>query len=151
MSDAMDEIRVLSPTAILGYGFPKSSLEEGLRRKPHVIGVDAGSTDVGPYYLGMEKVSTAVAANSLLERDLRLLLAASHSANIPLLIGSAGLAGADDHLEATVRIIRKLALELDLSFRMAVIRAEIEKSYVKRKLRKNKIVPLGPVPDLTVE
>ena len=36
--------RVLSPTAILGYGFPVSSFREGLRRRPHVIAVDAGST-----------------------------------------------------------------------------------------------------------
>ena len=47
----MTELRVLSPTAILGYGFPAASFEEGLKREPHVIAVDAGSTDPGPYYL----------------------------------------------------------------------------------------------------
>ena len=49
MSEKM--LKVLSPTAILGYGFPESSFEEGMRRKPDVIAVDAGSTDPGPYYL----------------------------------------------------------------------------------------------------
>lgn len=48
----MDEIRILSPTAILGYGFPESSSDKGLSRNPHVIAVDAGSGDPGPYYLG---------------------------------------------------------------------------------------------------
>jgi hypothetical protein len=48
----VDEIRILSPTAILGYGFPESSFQAGLARKPHLIAVDAGSTDPGPYYLG---------------------------------------------------------------------------------------------------
>ena len=48
----MEEMRILSTTAILGYGFPMESFEEGMKRKPHVIAVDAGSTDPGPYYLG---------------------------------------------------------------------------------------------------
>ena len=47
----MKEIRVLSPTAILGYGFTIESFIAGMDRKPHVIAVDAGSTDPGPYYL----------------------------------------------------------------------------------------------------
>ena len=55
----MDEIRVLSPTAILGYGYPRRSLDEGMRRDPHVIAVDAGSTDGGPYYLGIESEGRA--------------------------------------------------------------------------------------------
>ena len=40
----MDEIRILSPTAILGYGFPEVSFAAGLDRRPHLIAVDAGST-----------------------------------------------------------------------------------------------------------
>ena len=48
----MKEYRVLSPTAILGYGFPEESFKAGLDRKPHLIAVDAGSTDPGLYYLG---------------------------------------------------------------------------------------------------
>ena len=48
----MIEVRMLSVTPILGYGFPESSLEAGLALKPHVIGADGGSTDPGPFYLG---------------------------------------------------------------------------------------------------
>ncbi|HBI56131.1 MAG TPA: 3-methylaspartate ammonia-lyase, partial [Firmicutes bacterium] len=48
----MNKLTVLSPTAILGYGFPKQSFLEGLTHNPDVIGVDAGSVDPGPYYLG---------------------------------------------------------------------------------------------------
>lgn len=44
----MDEIRILSPTAILGYGFPESSSDKGLSRNPHVNAVDAGSSDPVP-------------------------------------------------------------------------------------------------------
>ena len=51
----MEEFRILSTTAILGYGFPEKSFEEGLKRNPHLIAVDAGSTDPGPYYLRSEE------------------------------------------------------------------------------------------------
>ena len=47
-----EEFRILSTTAILGYGFPKESFDEGMKRKPDLIAVDAGSTDPGPFYLG---------------------------------------------------------------------------------------------------
>ena len=43
----MEELRVLSPTAILGYGFPMESFVEGMKRAPHVIAVVAGSSDPG--------------------------------------------------------------------------------------------------------
>jgi hypothetical protein len=43
----LNEFRVLSPTAILGYGFPESSFKRGIERQPHLIAVDAGSTDPG--------------------------------------------------------------------------------------------------------
>ena len=54
------EFRVLSATAILGYGFPERSFRAGLKRRPHLIGVDAGSTDPGPYYLGAGKSFTTM-------------------------------------------------------------------------------------------
>lgn len=47
-----EEFRILSTTAILGYGFPKESFDEGMKRKPDLIAVDAGSTDPGPLLSG---------------------------------------------------------------------------------------------------
>ncbi len=58
----MKEYKILAPTAILGYGFPVESFDEGLRRKPDLIAVDAGSVDPGPYYLGAGKSFTDRAA-----------------------------------------------------------------------------------------
>ena len=54
--------KVLSPTAILGYGFPEKSFKAGVERRPDCIAVDAGSTDPGPYYLGAGKSFTSRAA-----------------------------------------------------------------------------------------
>ena len=69
----MDEIRILSPTAILGYGFPESSFQAGLAREPHLIAVDAGSTDPGPYYLG---AGVSFTDRQAVHRDLRHMLVA---------------------------------------------------------------------------
>ena len=48
----MQELKVLSPTAILGYGFPEESFENGLSQKPDIIAVDAGSLIQGLIILG---------------------------------------------------------------------------------------------------
>ncbi|RJP18931.1 MAG: acyclic terpene utilization AtuA family protein [Candidatus Abyssobacteria bacterium SURF_5] len=146
----MEEIRIFSPTAILGYGYPNSSLEEAMRRKPHVIAVDGGSTDGGPYYLGMQLGEGGGGGGfiEMLSRDVGPLLRAAMDADIPLIIGSAGFAGAELHLQGTVMVIRNLAEEMGLHFKMAVIHAEIEKEYVKAKLRAGKVEPLGPAPAL---
>jgi hypothetical protein len=65
------ELRILAPTAILGYGYPPESLERGLAADPHIIGVDAGSTDAGPYYLGEGVSFTSRAA---VKRDLAAVI-----------------------------------------------------------------------------
>ena len=86
----MKEIRLLSTSAILGYGFPEASLQAGMARAPHVIGVDGGSVDPGPYYLGAGVPFCSVMA---IRRDLRLMLRAAIAARIPLMIGTSGGAG----------------------------------------------------------
>src|SRR5690606_357555 len=65
-----DEIRVLAATAMLGSGFLESSFEEGLRRRPHLIGCDSGSTDGGPYSLGLGRPGFSRDAT---KRDLRVM------------------------------------------------------------------------------
>ncbi len=140
------EFRVLSTTAILGYGFPEKSFREGLRRRPDLIGVDAGSTDPGPYYLGAGKSFTN---RSAVKRDLRFMLTAGVRRGIPVVIGTAGGSGARPHVDWCEEIIREIAAEEKLTFRMAVIYADIPKSRVRRHLRKGEIVPLTFVPPLT--
>ena len=58
MSTSGNDFRILSPTAILGYGFPEELFHRGIQRRPHLIACDAGSTDPGPYYLGSGKPFT---------------------------------------------------------------------------------------------
>ncbi|MGO9017769.1 MAG: acyclic terpene utilization AtuA family protein [Syntrophobacteraceae bacterium] len=131
-----DEIRVLAPQGLLGYGFPVKSFQEALRRNPHVIAVDGGSTDPGPYYLGAGVSFTDQLA---VKRDLEFMLEAALDKGIPLIIGTAGGAGGKPHLDWNVDIVKEIAKERDYSFLMAVISAEINKDVIFNKLKDGKI------------
>ena len=144
----MNELRILSPTGGLGYGFPEGSLEEGLRRKPHLIGVDAGSTDPGPYYLGAGKPALSWEAT---ERDLELLLKAQQKLGIPFIIGSAGLSGSQPGLDRTMDIIKDIARERGFRFKLARIGADMDKEFLKRSLANGKIKTFELAKLLTVE
>jgi hypothetical protein len=144
----LSELRVLSPTAILGYGFPLSSFEAGLARDPHVIAVDAGSTDPGPYYLGAGKCFTQRAA---VKRDLHFLVDAALKRGIPLIIGTAGGSGARPHVDWTVAIVNEVLADLQAAAKLAVIYSDIDRDLLVQELRRGRIQPLGPVADLTEE
>lgn len=137
----MEEIRVLSPTAILGYGFPIESFISGMERNPHVIAVDAGSTDPGPYYLGAGKSFTD--RNSV-KRDLEIMIPAALEAGIPLIIGTAGGSGGKPHVNQTVEIIKEITREKSLTYKLAIIDSEFEKDFIKDNLRLGNISPLYP-------
>lgn len=142
----MKQLTLLSPTAILGYGFPDSSFERGISFGPDVIAVDAGSSDPGPYYLGSGKCFVSRVA---VKRDLTYLLRAARTLRVPLVIGSAGGSGAKPHLEWCYDILMEVAKEEGVSFRLAVITADVEHSYLQDALWNGRIKSLGPVPELT--
>ena len=142
----MNELRILSPTAILGYGFPMESFVEGMKRKPHVIAVDAGSTDPGPYYLG---AGISFTDKNSVKRDLEIMIPAALEAGIPVIIGTAGGSGARPHVELTVDIVKEIAREKKLSFKLAVIQSELDKELVKSKLREGNVQPLFPAKEIT--
>ncbi len=143
----MRELRVLSPVGMLGYGFPEESFQEGIKRSPDVIAVDAGSTDAGPHKLG---AGVGIVSRWATKRDLTFMLKAGYQNRIPVLVGSAGGSGAEKHLLWTLDIVKEIAKENGLHFKIAVIHAEIkDRDYLRRKLREGKIKPLGPVPQLT--
>jgi hypothetical protein len=144
----MKPLVMLSPTAILGYGFPATSLERGLSFGPDVIAVDAGSTDPGPFYLGSGK---SFVPRKAVKRDLGFLIRAARALRVPLLIGTAGGSGARPHLDWCWEILLETAAEEGLSFRLAVIAADVSKQYLDDALREGRVKPLGPAPELTAE
>ena len=114
-------VTILSPTAILGYGFPERSFLSGMTRQPDAIVVDAGSTDPGPYYLGSGKSFTD---RDSVKRDLCLIIETGLTANIPVLIGSADGAGALPHLNWRLSIVEEVLRDLNKQARVAVIAAD---------------------------
>jgi len=139
---------VLSPTAILGYGFPPESFRRGLDRNPDLIAVDAGSTDPGPHYLGSGK---SFVDRASVKRDRGLILRAACERGGPFVMGTAGGSGARPHVDWTVEIIREIAREGGLGFRMGVISADIAPEAAARAVEAGRVEPLGPAPEITAD
>jgi hypothetical protein len=147
----MREVRLLSTSAILGYGFPEASLQAGLERRPDAIGVDGGSVDPGPHYLGSGKPFCSPIA---IRRDLRLMLRAAVGAGVPLVIGTCGGAGGAPHLALVAGMAREIAREDGLHFKMALIEAEQDKASVRRRVaagRVRALAGLDPLTDAVIE
>jgi hypothetical protein len=117
-----DCFRLLSPIGMIGYGIVERSLALGMAARPDVIGVDGGSVDPGPYYLGSGRSFTS---RELVTRDTRMCLRAASEREIPVVIGTAGGAGAEPHLEFALGCVRDAARAEGLSrLRVVVVHAE---------------------------
>ena len=147
-SNGSEAIRILSASGQLGYGVPTSAFNAGLERAPHLVGCDMGSIDLGPYYLGSGELATAPAAT---RRDLRKVLLGALKLTIPLVIGSAGSAGARPHLEQTLAMVREIAREEDLHFRLGILRADVEKPVLKAAVDSGGVVSIDDMPPLDAQ
>lgn len=144
----MNEMRILSPTAILGYGFPEASFRRGMAARPHAIAVDAGSTDPGPAYLGSGRGFVDPGA---VRRDLALMIEAGLKRRIPVIVGTAGGCGARPHVTETLEIVDRILHDLRRRARVAVIHSDVSRAQVRRSLRAGRIASLPFVPTLTEE
>lgn len=130
---AIEEMVVLSPTGCLGLGpLSEEAFYRGLERNPSAIGMDAGSLDPGPHYLG---AGTPHQARFQTKRDLEVMLPEAVRRGIPLLIGTAGGSGGERHLEWNLRILEEVAAENNLSFRLAIIHSSVDKDYLRRRAK----------------
>ncbi len=145
-TDKFQQIRFISPVGSVGGGISSAALEEALAQAPHFIACDAGTTDAGPFSLGM---GIAAFPREAVKRDLSLMLRAGRKVNIPVIIGSAGTAGGDVHVDWVLEIAREIVTEHHLTLRTAVIYAEQDKAYLKRLLQQNRILPLDPAPPIS--
>ena len=144
----MDEVIALAPSGSMGSGYNLSAFERGLAAAPHFIGQDAGSTDMGPYYHGTGKTFLPLATYKY---DLSIMLRAARAKRIPLLVGSALTSGANCSLAQAADMVREIAREHGLSFRMALISAEIDKDDLKRRMAESPFESIGPPGELTAE
>ena len=135
-----DPIGVLSASGQLGFGIPADSFERGLARAPHFIGCDMGSIDPGPFYLGSGRMAAPAAT---VERDLEMVVCGARKLDVPLIIGSAGTAGAAPHLAATVEVVRRIAVRNNLRFRLATIASDLAVDLVLDAARQGRLHPIG--------
>lgn len=142
----MKEFKILSPTAILGYGFPEESFRRGVAEKPDLIAVDGGSVDPGPYYLGAGKPFTNRVG---VKRDLRYMLTEGMRLGIPVIVGTAGGSGAAAHLDWCRDIVLEIAAEEGLAFKLGLIYADVAPELIKQAIQDKKTEALADLPLLT--
>lgn len=140
------EIRVLTPLGMLGYGFPVNWFKKGLEMNPDIITADAGSTDSGPQKLGLGSMTCSKDAYYT---DIAVLLEACHEKKVPLYISSAGGNGTNKHVDDFLSIIKDIASAKGYHFNMAAIYADIDKNYIKNKMKEGKVTPCGAVEPIT--
>src|SRR5258707_6157049 len=139
-------IRFIAPVGSVGGGISADALAEALVPPTDFIACDAGTTDAGPFSLGM---GVPAFPREAVKRDLSLMLRAARKANIPVIVGSAGTAGGDVHVDWVLEIVREIVAENKLKLRAAVIYAEQDKTYLKNLLKQSRIIPLNPAPPIS--
>lgn len=133
-------MKIVALCGMLGYGYDVQSLKRAFEEKVDFLGVDAGSTDPGPYYLGSGKSFTD---RNAVKRDLALALPLALKNKTPFIIGSAGGAGSRVHVEWLSEIIREIAKEQDLHFKLGTIYSDVSKEYVIDKLNSDKVINMS--------
>lgn len=135
-----ESMRYLSLCGMLGYGYSPESLANALSGHLDFIGVDAGSTDPGPYYLGSGR---GFVKPLLVKRDLALALKPALERKIPLVIGSAGGSGARPHVDCVLTLLREIAAEQRLTFRVAVVYADLDQARIARAAAEGRLQSCG--------
>ena len=105
-------MKIVALNGLLGYGYSEHALDLAFSEKVDFLGVDAGSTDPGPYYLGSGKSFTDRGA---VKRDLGLALPKALEQKAPFIIGTAGGAGSARHVQWLKEILLEIAAEKSCS------------------------------------
>jgi len=144
----MKPIKTVTPTGCIGNrGINREAFIRVLdEERPDVVAADAGSLDCGPWYLGAGKAHSPL---KNITWDLDLLLTECVPRKIPVIIGSAGGSGANAHVQLTVDLIHEIAKKRGLNFRLAVIRSEVNKSYLAQRASAERITGIDGLEPLT--
>lgn len=137
--------KLFAPTGCVGFGFSDTSFATGLKDEPEVIGIDAGSCDPGPAYLGSGK---CFVPRDSVARDLSRILPEAKARGIPVVIGTAGGAGGNPHVDWALEIVREIAATQRMKLKVAVIRSEFSKDQLLEAYAKGRIKPLRGAPHI---
>lgn len=141
-------MKIVALNGLLGYGYSEEALEIAFSEKVDYLGVDAGSTDPGPYYLGSGKSFTDRGA---VKRDLALALPKALSHKAPFIIGTAGGAGSEEHVNWLREIILEIAKEQGLTFTLGVVKSDVSGQYVLDKYDSGKLIDMSSEMPITRE
>ena len=133
-------MKIVALCGLLGYGYSEEALEIAFSEKVDYLGVDAGSTDPGPFYLGN---GTSFTDRNAVKRDLALALPKALAHKAPFIIGTAGGAGSRIHTDWLIDIILEIAKEQSLSFTLGKVYSDVSQEYVMEKLKNGKIIPMS--------
>ncbi|KAH8883029.1 hypothetical protein GQ53DRAFT_433468 [Thozetella sp. PMI_491] len=140
---AARELKILTPVSMLGHGFSEPLFWQAVGEGVDAVIVDSGSIDSGPSKLAL---GTLTVDRLAYERDLGILVAACHSHEVPLLIGSVGGDGVNARLEMFLDIIAHIISSKGYrSMKVLTIPAEIDKATVLSHLEAGTLVPASPV------
>jgi len=133
-------MKIVALNGLLGYGYSEEALNLAFSEKVDYLGVDAGSTDPGPHYLGS---GTSFTDRAAVKRDLALALPKAISHRAPFIIGTAGGAGSDVHVAWLREILLEVAKEQNLHFRLGIVHSDVTKEYVLEKYDAGKLVNMS--------
>jgi len=133
-------MKIVALNGLLGYGYSEEALNIAFSEKVDYLGVDAGSTDPGPYYLGSGKSFTD---RNAVKRDLSLALPKALEHKAPFIIGTAGGAGSSEHVKWLKEILLETAAEKGLKFRLGTVLCDVDKEYVLEKFENGKIINMS--------
>lgn len=144
----MRELTVLCASGSLGLTpFHEESFWDGVARRPGAICADAGSGDIGPFYLGSDEPYNPPEWE---KHDLRLMLLASRQLDVPMVVGSCGGAGTNRAVDLYADLVREIAAEEGLPpFTVARIYAEVDRGYLRQRAEREVIAGLGAPNALT--
>lgn len=141
-------MKIVALNGLLGYGYSEEALEIAFSEKVDYLGVDAGSTDPGPYYLGSGKSFTDRAA---VKRDLALALPKALAQKATFIIGTAGGAGSRRHVLWLKEILLEVAGEQNLEFSLGTVFSDVSGDYVLDKLNAGRIMNMSDALPLTAQ
>jgi hypothetical protein len=142
------EFALAAGTGMLGSGFRRESVEKAAHLGARFLGCDAGSTDPGPRSLA---TGDPQFGREAVKRDTGVILDVAREHGIPMIIGSAGTSGANSQVDWMAEIVRELAAERGLNFKLALIRSEQSQERLLELHREGRIKPLEAMEPLTEE
>ncbi len=108
--------------------------------------MDAGRQIPAPTIWGRQIFTTRPAV----KRDLEFILKGAMALSIPCIIGTAGGAGACEHVRWTESIIAEIAREQVLRFRWGSS-GRMEQGSGAGAMQEGRVCPLSPAPELTAD